>query len=65
MFTWCQTLTNEHLQNKIQSKIQTKDSKRLQKSTEDFASLKTLMQDSKDSRNHGKLQSSSTSYGLD
>ena len=51
------------LQNKIQTKIQTNDSKRLQKSTEDFANLKTLLQDSKDSRNHGKLQSNSTSYG--
>ena len=41
-----------------------KDYKSLQK-TKDFASLKTLPKDSKDSKNHGKLQSSSTSDGLD
>ena len=34
-------------------KIQSKDLRRLQKTTKDFASPKTLQKDSKDSKNHG------------
>ena len=46
----------------LRNKIQSKDLRRLQKTTKDFTSLKTLQ---KDSKNHGKQQSSSTSDGLD
>ena len=49
----------------IQSKYRLrtwKDYKSLQKTKTDFVSLQTLLEDSRD---HGKLQSSSTSYGLD
>ena len=55
----------QQAQQSYKIKIQSKDSKRLEKTTKDFASLMTLQKDSKDSKNHGKWQSSSTSDGLD
>ena len=41
------------MQQSYKIKIQSKDLKRLRKTTKDFTSLKTLQKDSKDSKNHG------------